>query len=56
MAGNVEQRFFPVECVAGVVEVKSRLSKADLKTPLIKLAESSGLSSFCLLFCLHLAA
>lgn len=40
---NGEQRFFPVECVAGVVEVKSRLSKADLKTALIKLSKIKAL-------------
>lgn len=40
---NGEQRFFPVECVAGVVEVKSILSKADLKTALIKLSRIKAL-------------
>lgn len=36
---NSEQRFFPIECVAGVIEVKSKLNKTELKTALIKLAE-----------------
>ena len=40
---NGEQRFFPVECVAGVVEVKSKLSKTDLKTALIKLSKIKAL-------------
>lgn len=35
---NSEQRFFPVECVVGVVEVKSKLSKQELTTALKKLA------------------
>lgn len=35
---NEEQRFFPVECVAGVIEVKSNISKAELKEALIKLS------------------
>ncbi len=34
---NEEQRFFPIECVAGVIEVKSRLSKTQFKDALIKL-------------------
>lgn len=40
---NGEQRFFPIECVAGVIEVKSILSKADLKTALIKLSKIKAL-------------
>ena len=40
---NGEQRFFPVECVAGVVEVKSKLSKADLKSALLKLSRIKAL-------------
>ena len=35
---NGEQRFFPVESVVGVVEVKSKLSKSDFKEALVKLA------------------
>lgn len=35
---NSEQRFFPVECVAGVIEVKSKLTKSTLKEALVKLA------------------
>lgn len=35
---NSDQRFFPIECVAGVVEVKSKLNKAQLKEALIKLS------------------
>lgn len=35
---NSGQRFFPVECVAGVIEVKSKLTKATLKEALVKLA------------------
>ncbi len=34
-----EQRFFPIECVAGVIEVKSVLTKSDLKEALIKLSK-----------------
>ena len=34
---NSEQRFFPVECVVGVIEVKSKLTKSTLKEALIKL-------------------
>lgn len=36
---NSEQRFFPVECVVGVIEVKSKLTKADLTVALKKLAD-----------------
>lgn len=36
---NEEQRFFPIECVVGVIEVKSRLDKSKLKEALIKLSE-----------------
>ena len=35
---NEEQRFFPVECVVGVIEVKSKLQKTELKEALFKLA------------------
>jgi len=35
---NGEQRFFPVECVVGVIEVKSKLTKSKFKEALIKLA------------------
>lgn len=35
---NSGQRFFPVECVAGVIEVKSKLTKSTLKEALVKLA------------------
>lgn len=33
-----EQRFFPVECVVGVIEVKSKLTKQEFKEALIKLS------------------
>lgn len=36
---NEEQRFFPIECVVGVIEVKSRLDKSKLKEALIKLSK-----------------
>ena len=35
---NEEQRFFPIECVAGVIEVKSSLTKSQLAEALIKLS------------------
>lgn len=35
---NGEQKFFPIECVAGVIEAKSKLSKTTLKDALIKLS------------------
>ena len=35
---NGEQRFFPVECVVGVIEVKSKMSKDNLKKALVKLS------------------
>lgn len=35
---NGEQRFFPVECVVGVIEVKSKLTKSQLREALRKLA------------------
>lgn len=35
---NDGQRFFPIECVAGVIEVKSKLTKTELKNALIKLS------------------
>lgn len=40
---NDEQRFFPVECVAGVIEVKSKLNKTSLKEALQKLARIKDL-------------
>ncbi len=36
---NEEQRFFPIECVVGVIEVKSKLKKAELKEALIRLTK-----------------
>lgn len=36
---NSEQKFFPIECVAGVIESKSKLTKKTLKNALIKLAK-----------------
>lgn len=42
---NEEQRFFPVECVAGVIEVKSKLSKSTLKDALIKLSKIKALKN-----------
>lgn len=38
-----EQRFFPVECVAGVIEVKSKLTKTQMKDALIKLTQIKNL-------------
>ena len=38
-----EQRFFPVECVVGVIEVKSKLTKAQLKEALVKLTKIKDL-------------
>ena len=35
---NNDQRFFPVECVVGVIEVKSKLTKTQFKDALIKLS------------------
>ncbi len=35
---NGEQKFFPIECVAGVIEAKSKLTKSTLKDALIKLS------------------
>ena len=40
-----EQRFFPVECVVGVIEVKSNLTKSTLKEALIKLTKIKKLKS-----------
>ena len=40
---NGEQRFFPVECVVGVIEVKSKLTTAKLKDALIKLSSIKNL-------------
>lgn len=40
---NGEQRFFPVECVVGVIEVKSKLTKAQLKEALVKLTKIKDL-------------
>lgn len=42
---NGDQRFFPVECVAGVIEVKSKLSKSMLKDTLIKLTKIKALKN-----------
>lgn len=36
---NAEQRFFPVECVVGVIEIKSNLSKSDFKKAVSKLSK-----------------
>lgn len=36
---NGEQKFFPVECVAGVIEAKSKLTKSTFKEALIKLSK-----------------
>lgn len=38
-----EQRFFPVECVVGVIEVKSKLTKSLLKKALLKLSKVKSL-------------
>lgn len=43
---NYGQRFFPVECVAGVIEVKSKLSKNDFKDALIKLSKIKQLRDY----------
>ena len=40
---NDEQRFFPIECVVGVIEIKSKLTKTQLKEALIKLAKTKKL-------------
>lgn len=40
---NGEQKFFPVECVAGVIEAKSKLTKYTLKDALIKLSNTKKL-------------
>ena len=40
---NGEQRFFPVECVVGVIAVKSKLTTAKLKDALIKLSSIKNL-------------
>ena len=40
---NGEQRFFPVESVVGVVEVKSKLSKSEFRDALVKLANVKAL-------------
>ena len=42
---NSEQRFFPVECVVGVIEVKSKLTKSTLKNALIKLSAIKNLKN-----------
>lgn len=42
---NGEQRFFPIECVVGVIEVKSVLSKSNLKEALQKLSNIKALRS-----------
>ena len=40
---NAEQRFYPIECVVGVIEAKSVLTKAQLKQALIKLSKIKSL-------------
>lgn len=40
---NGEQRFFPVESVVGVIEVKSKLTKSDFKEALVKLTKIKAL-------------
>lgn len=40
---NGEQKFFPVECVVGVIEAKSKLTKSTLKEALIKLSKVKDL-------------
>lgn len=42
---NTEQRFFPVECVVGVIEVKSKLTKSTLKDALIKLTKIKNMKN-----------
>lgn len=42
---NYDQRFFPVEVVAGVVEVKSKMSKSQFCESLIKLANIKKLKA-----------
>lgn len=42
---NGEQRFFPIECVAGVVEVKSKLNITEFKKALIKLSNIKKLKN-----------
>ena len=40
-----EQRFFPIECVVGVIEVKSKLNKSTFKEALRKLAKIKELKN-----------
>ena len=40
-----EQRFFPIECVVGVIEVKSKLTKYTFKEALRKLAKIKELKN-----------
>lgn len=40
-----EQRFFPVECVVGVIEVKSKLTKSTFKEALLKLSKIKDLKN-----------
>lgn len=40
---NGEQKFFPVECVVGVIEAKSKLTKSTLRDALIKLSKIKDL-------------
>lgn len=40
---NEEQRFFPIECVVGIIEAKSKLTKQSLKETLIKLSKIKSL-------------
>lgn len=40
---NTDQRFFPIECVVGVIEVKSNINLSQLKEALLKLAKIKDL-------------
>ena len=42
---NGEQRFFPIECVVGVIEVKSKMTKSKLKEALLKLSKIKELKN-----------
>lgn len=42
---NSEQRFYPIECVVGVIEVKSKLTKSTFKEALIKLSKIKSLKN-----------
>ena len=43
---NYEQRFFPIECVVGVIEVKSKITKQEFKEALIKLSKIKDLRNY----------